>query len=109
MITRLKCQLSGDALHGSWSPLSINIINIINISRSYLVDPKSISVTIGARDQDCILAKRTGIFERWINKLRMGWRIQPEQCHVDPDIVRSIRNFFTQRDIADTKTTGMEL
>ena len=41
---RLKCQLSRDALHGSWSPL-----NIINISRSYLVDPKPISVAIGAR------------------------------------------------------------
>ena len=36
----LKCQLSGDALHGSWSLLSI-----INTSRSYLVDPNPISVT----------------------------------------------------------------
>ena len=36
-----------------------------------MIDPNPISVTIGARDQDFILAKLTGIFERWINKLRM--------------------------------------
>ena len=37
----------------------------------FLFDPNPISVTIGARDQDCILAKRTGIFVRWINNF--GW------------------------------------
>ena len=69
-----------------WRPL-----NIINISRSYLVDPNPISVTIDACDQDCILAKRTGIFERWINKLRMGWWIVPGQWTEYPEIFLTSR------------------
>ena len=69
-----------------WSPS-----NIINISRSYLADPNPISVTIGAHDQDCILAKRTGIFERWINKLWMGWWILLGQWTEYPEIFPTSR------------------
>ena len=36
----------------------------------------------------------TRTFERWINKLRMGWLIRPGQYYVDLDIVRSIRKKF---------------
>ena len=49
----------------------------------------------GARDQDCILAKWTGTFVRWINGLRMGWRTLPGQCYGNPDIARSVFRIFS--------------
>ena len=72
--TQLKCQLSGDALQDSWSP-----INSIKSSPECFVLLIQIlyPLQFGARDQDCILAKGTGIFVWWINKLRMEGRILP--------------------------------
>ena len=49
----LKCQLSGDAPQSSWSLINDVIIVVIQIPYP---------LQFGARDQDCVLVKRTRVW-----------------------------------------------
>ena len=91
--TGLKCQLSGDAPQNSWS--SINDVHYCGVF-VWLIQILY-PLQFGARDQDCILAKR------------MGWRILPGQCYRNPDIVQSVWKKFRLDELTPVLWSGVRL